>query len=45
MNFYDRKARQSGSDTGSNCDEVNPYAEEGKSNMGFEPSEETQTSF
>ncbi|KFR15510.1 Angiotensin-converting enzyme 2 [Opisthocomus hoazin] len=40
-----KKARQSGSDTGSNCDEVNPYAEEGKSNMGFEPSEETQTSF
>uniref|UniRef100_A0A672V5V3 Angiotensin-converting enzyme n=1 Tax=Strigops habroptila TaxID=2489341 RepID=A0A672V5V3_STRHB len=29
----------------SNCQEVNPYAEEGKSNMGFEPSEETQTSF
>uniref|UniRef100_A0A663M8Y2 Angiotensin-converting enzyme n=1 Tax=Athene cunicularia TaxID=194338 RepID=A0A663M8Y2_ATHCN len=32
-------------EAGSNCDEVNPYDEEGKSNMGFEPSEETQTSF
>ncbi|XP_054669195.1 angiotensin-converting enzyme 2 [Grus americana] len=29
----------------SNGGEVNPYDEEGKSNMGFEPSEETQTSF
>uniref|UniRef100_A0A8C0F3X5 Angiotensin-converting enzyme n=1 Tax=Bubo bubo TaxID=30461 RepID=A0A8C0F3X5_BUBBB len=40
-----KKARESRSEAGSNCDEVNPYNEEGKSNMGFEPSEETQTSF
>uniref|UniRef100_A0A8D2MR54 Angiotensin-converting enzyme n=1 Tax=Zonotrichia albicollis TaxID=44394 RepID=A0A8D2MR54_ZONAL len=29
----------------SNHEEVNPYAEEGKRNLGFEPAEETQTSF
>ncbi|KFP57867.1 Angiotensin-converting enzyme 2 [Cathartes aura] len=40
-----KRARKSRSEAGSNCEEVNPYNEEGKSNMGFEPSEETQTSF
>uniref|UniRef100_H0ZYW8 Angiotensin-converting enzyme n=1 Tax=Taeniopygia guttata TaxID=59729 RepID=H0ZYW8_TAEGU len=30
---------------GSNCEEVNPYGEEGRSNLGFEPAEDTQTSF
>ncbi|XP_074428986.1 angiotensin-converting enzyme 2 [Larus michahellis] len=41
-----KRARGSGNDAGSKCEEVNPYAEEeGKSNMGFEPSEETQTTF
>ncbi|XP_074785952.1 angiotensin-converting enzyme 2 [Athene noctua] len=40
-----KRARESRNEAGSNCDEVNPYDEEGKSNMGFEPSEETQTSF
>ncbi|KAJ7417836.1 angiotensin I converting enzyme 2 [Willisornis vidua] len=40
-----KRARQSRSETGSNSEEVNPYGEEGKSNLGFEPSEETQTSF
>ncbi|KAM6211277.1 angiotensin-converting enzyme 2 [Sarcoramphus papa] len=40
-----KRARKSRSEAGSNCGEVNPYNEEGKSNMGFEPSEETQTSF
>uniref|UniRef100_A0A674GHV0 Angiotensin-converting enzyme n=1 Tax=Taeniopygia guttata TaxID=59729 RepID=A0A674GHV0_TAEGU len=29
----------------SNCEEVNPYGEEGRSNLGFEPAEDTQTSF
>ncbi|XP_029855025.1 angiotensin-converting enzyme 2 [Aquila chrysaetos chrysaetos] len=40
-----KRARESRSEARSNCEEVNPYDEEGKSNMGFEPSEETQTSF
>ncbi|KFV95965.1 PREDICTED: angiotensin-converting enzyme 2 [Eurypyga helias] len=40
-----KRARDSRSEAGSNCEEVNPYGEEGKSNMGFESSEETQTSF
>ncbi|KAM9246305.1 angiotensin-converting enzyme 2 [Leptosomus discolor] len=40
-----KRAREGRSETGSKCEEVNPYIEEGKSNMGFEPSEETQTSF
>ncbi|XP_071425637.1 angiotensin-converting enzyme 2 isoform X1 [Pithys albifrons albifrons] len=40
-----KRARQSRSETGSNSEEVNPYGEEGKSNLGFEPSEDTQTSF
>ncbi|KGL96491.1 Angiotensin-converting enzyme 2 [Charadrius vociferus] len=40
-----KRARESGSGRGADCEEVNPYAEQGKSNMGFEPSEETQTSF
>ncbi|XP_009474590.1 PREDICTED: angiotensin-converting enzyme 2 [Nipponia nippon] len=40
-----KRARQSRSEAGSNCEEVNPYNEDGKSNMGFEPSEEIQTSF
>ncbi|XP_010136813.1 PREDICTED: angiotensin-converting enzyme 2 [Buceros rhinoceros silvestris] len=39
-----KRARESRRQAGSNCEAVNPYAEEGKSNMGFEPSEETQTS-
>ncbi|XP_069730781.1 angiotensin-converting enzyme 2 [Phaenicophaeus curvirostris] len=38
-----KRARESGSEAG-NSETVNPYNEEGKSNMGFEPSEETQTS-
>ncbi|KAM9264764.1 LOW QUALITY PROTEIN: angiotensin-converting enzyme 2 [Cariama cristata] len=44
----DRKSertRESRGEAESNCEEENPYNEEGKSNMGFEPSEETQTSF
>ncbi|KAM6385372.1 angiotensin-converting enzyme 2 [Alca torda] len=41
-----KRARGCGNDAGSKCKEVNPYAEEeGKSNMGFEPSEDTQTAF
>lgn len=40
-----KRARASGTGADSNCEEVNPYAEEGRSNMGFEPSEDTQTSF
>ncbi|XP_009571910.1 PREDICTED: angiotensin-converting enzyme 2-like, partial [Fulmarus glacialis] len=40
-----KRARESRSEAGSNCEEVNPYNEEGKRNMGFESSEETQTSF
>ncbi|XP_071604840.1 angiotensin-converting enzyme 2 isoform X1 [Heliangelus exortis] len=39
----DRKKRARSKE--SNGGEVNPYNEEGKSNMGFEPYEETQTSF
>ncbi|KFQ79536.1 Angiotensin-converting enzyme 2 [Phaethon lepturus] len=40
-----KRARGSGSEEGLKCKEVNPYNEEGKRNMGFETSEETQTSF
>ncbi|XP_051650987.1 angiotensin-converting enzyme 2 [Manacus candei] len=40
-----KRARESRVEAGSNPEAVNPYAEEGKSNLGFEPSEETQTSF
>ncbi|XP_009478920.2 angiotensin-converting enzyme 2 [Pelecanus crispus] len=40
-----KRARESRSEATSNCEEVNSYHEEGKSNMGFQPSEETQTSF
>ncbi|OXB80355.1 UNVERIFIED_CONTAM: hypothetical protein H355_012788 [Colinus virginianus] len=39
-----RKARKRRNEAGSNC-EVNPYDEDGRSNKGFELSEETQTSF
>ncbi|KFQ88824.1 Angiotensin-converting enzyme 2 [Phoenicopterus ruber ruber] len=39
-----KRARESGSEAGSKCD-VNPYDEGGEMNMGFQPSEETQTSF
>uniref|UniRef100_A0A8C3TSL7 Angiotensin-converting enzyme n=1 Tax=Catharus ustulatus TaxID=91951 RepID=A0A8C3TSL7_CATUS len=39
-----KKARESRAEAGSN-NEVNPYGEEGRSNLGFEPGEETQTSF
>ncbi|KAM6291936.1 angiotensin-converting enzyme 2 [Porphyrio hochstetteri] len=41
----DRKKRESRNKSGTNSEEVNPYAEEGRSNVGFELSEETQTSF
>uniref|UniRef100_A0A8C5T554 Angiotensin-converting enzyme n=1 Tax=Malurus cyaneus samueli TaxID=2593467 RepID=A0A8C5T554_9PASS len=37
----DRKKGEAGSNGG----EVNPYGEEGRSNLGFESAEETQTSF
>ncbi|XP_052530293.1 angiotensin-converting enzyme 2 isoform X1 [Tympanuchus pallidicinctus] len=39
-----KKARERANEAGSNC-EVNPYDEGGRSNKGFELSEETQTSF
>lgn len=39
-----KKARGRANEAGSNC-EVNPYDEDGRSNKGFEQSEETQTSF
>ncbi|XP_010723653.1 collectrin [Meleagris gallopavo] len=39
-----KKARERANEAGSNC-EVNPYDEDGRSNKGFELSEETQTSF
>uniref|UniRef100_A0A669Q5K7 Angiotensin-converting enzyme n=1 Tax=Phasianus colchicus TaxID=9054 RepID=A0A669Q5K7_PHACC len=37
-------ARERANEAGANC-EVNPYDEDGRSNKGFELSEETQTSF
>ncbi|XP_027757151.1 angiotensin-converting enzyme 2 [Empidonax traillii] len=40
-----KRARESRVEAGSNSEAVNPYGEEGKSNMGFESTEETQTSF
>ncbi|XP_053826884.1 angiotensin-converting enzyme 2 [Vidua macroura] len=40
-----KRARESRGTAGSNCEEVNPYGEEGRSNLGFEPAEDTQTSF
>uniref|UniRef100_A0A8C0UED1 Angiotensin-converting enzyme n=1 Tax=Cyanistes caeruleus TaxID=156563 RepID=A0A8C0UED1_CYACU len=40
-----KRARESRGEAGSNHEEVNPYGEEGRSNLGFEPAEETQTSF
>ncbi|XP_008937519.1 PREDICTED: angiotensin-converting enzyme 2 [Merops nubicus] len=40
-----KRARESRTEAGSNCEEVNPYNEVGKCNMGFETPEETQTSF
>ncbi|KFW94280.1 Angiotensin-converting enzyme 2 [Phalacrocorax carbo] len=40
-----KRAREYGSEARSNCEEENPYDEGGKSNMGFESPEETQTSF
>ncbi|RMC06429.1 hypothetical protein DUI87_15863 [Hirundo rustica rustica] len=40
-----KRARESRGEAGSNHGEVNPYGEEGRSNLGFEPAEETQTSF
>uniref|UniRef100_A0A669Q5M4 Angiotensin-converting enzyme n=2 Tax=Phasianus colchicus TaxID=9054 RepID=A0A669Q5M4_PHACC len=39
-----KKARERANEAGANC-EVNPYDEDGRSNKGFELSEETQTSF
>ncbi|XP_042666141.1 angiotensin-converting enzyme 2 isoform X3 [Centrocercus urophasianus] len=39
-----KKARERANEAGSHC-EVNPYDEGGRSNKGFELSEETQTSF
>lgn len=45
MDFHYRKARERRGEAGSNSGEVNPYAEEGRSNLGFEPAEETQTTF
>lgn len=42
--FCYRRARERRAEAGSN-NEVNPYGEEGRSNLGFEPAEETQTSF
>lgn len=40
-----KRARESRGEAGSHGEEVNPYGEEGRSNLGFEPAEETQTSF
>lgn len=40
-----KRARENRNEARSNCEEGNPYEEGGKSNVGFEPSEETQTSF